>query len=88
MSSGVVRVPERVLLESKRIAALRGQQPGDMLAAAWREYLETHREEFAAELEESARLLRDGTLEELAAFVSRNADERADAAAAVVRRRS
>jgi hypothetical protein len=82
MSSGVVRVPEHVLLETKRLAVLKGQQPGEMLATAWREYLANHRDEFAADLEETARLLRDGTLDELAAHVSRDADERAAAASA------
>lgn len=85
MSSGVVRVPEQMLLESKRIAALKGQLPGDLLAEAWREYLANHRDEFAADLEEAARLLRDGTSEDLAAFAGRNNETRAVAAAAAAR---
>jgi hypothetical protein len=85
MSTGVVRVPEHVLLESRRVAALKGQQPGALLAAAWREYLDNHRAEFAEDLEEAARLLRDGTLQDLSQFVSRNADDRAAVAAAAAR---
>jgi hypothetical protein len=76
--SGVVRVPSHVHLEAKRIAALRGQQPGEALAEAWREYVENHRAEFAADLEEAARLIRAGTLEDLAAFVIRHTRERAE----------
>jgi hypothetical protein len=80
MSSSVVRVPDSVLLESKRIAALRGQQAGDLLAVAWREYFANHRDEFAADLEEAARVLRDGTLDDLAALLNRDAEDQAEAA--------
>lgn len=75
--SGVVRVPDDVLREAKRIGELQGAQPGELLAAAWREYFARHREQFARDLEESARLLRDGSLEELASFASRNSKDRA-----------
>ncbi len=78
--SSVVRVPDTVLTEAKRIAALQGTQPGDILATAWREYLDNHRAEFAGDLERAAELLRNGTLDDLAAFASRNAKERARAA--------
>lgn len=75
-----MRVPESVHTEAKRIAALQGVQPGEIIARAWREYVQNHRAEFAADLEEAARRLRDGTLDDLAAFASRNVDERAAAA--------
>jgi len=78
--STVIRVPDHVHLESKSIAAVRGQQQGQLLAEAWREYLASHREEFAKDLETAATLLRDGTLDDLAAFASRNVGERARAA--------
>jgi hypothetical protein len=83
--SSVVRVPDKVHNEASRLAAFRGQQPGYLIAEAWQEYLSNHRTEFAADLEEAARLLRDGTLEQLAAFTSRNVDARAAAAAAELR---
>lgn len=83
--SSVVRVPDQVHNEAARLAAFRGQQPGHLIAEAWQEYLANHRTEFAADLEEAARLLRNGTLEQLAAFTSRNADARAEAAVAAVR---
>ncbi len=78
--SSVVRVPDTVLTEAKQIAALRGQQPGDLLAEAWREYLANHRASFASELEQAASILRNGTLDELATFASRDASDRAKAA--------
>jgi hypothetical protein len=80
--SSVVRVPADVHKEITRIAAFRGQQPGHLIAEAWREFLIKHRKEFAADLERAAKLMRDGTLEELAAFTSRSAGTRAEQAAA------
>jgi hypothetical protein len=77
--SAIVRVPTDVHTEAKRIAALQGQATGDVIAAAWREYLTNHREEFAADLEEAARLMRDGTLDQVAEFASRHAEARAEA---------
>jgi hypothetical protein len=76
-STRVVRVPEDTHNEATKVAALRQVQAGELLAAAWREYMENHREEFAKDLEKTAKLLRDGTLEKLAEFTSRNADARA-----------
>jgi hypothetical protein len=72
-----LRVPEQVHNEATQIAAMRRSQPGVLIAEAWREYLANHRDEFAADLEEAAKLLRDGTLDQLATFASRNVDERA-----------
>lgn len=77
MSTRVVRVPEDTHNEATQVASLRQVQAGELLADAWREYMENHREEFAKDLEKTAKLLRDGTLEKLAEFTSRNADARA-----------
>jgi hypothetical protein len=77
----VMRVPAEMHQEAVQLAALRRQQPGAMLAAAWAEYMENHRDEFANDLEQAAQLLRDGTLDQLADFASRDADARAQAAA-------
>ncbi len=81
----VMRVPTEVQEEAARVGALRRQQAGELLAEAWREYMANHREEFATEFEEAARLLRDGTLDQLADFASRNVEQRA---AEAVKRRS
>lgn len=75
-----IRVPNEVHLEATRLAALRGQQPGDLIAEAWREYLSKNKDHFAADLEEAARLLRNGTTEDVAAFASRNVRARAERA--------
>ena len=80
-----VRVPDDVHSETKQLAAMRGQQQGELLAAAWREYLERHKDQFAADLEQAAELLRDGTPNELAEFASRNASARAEAATKRIR---
>jgi hypothetical protein len=68
MSTSVVRVPTDVHLEAKRFAALCGDQPGELLAHAWREYVVNHREEFADDLERAAKLMRDASLDELVRF--------------------
>jgi hypothetical protein len=72
-----VRVPEDTHNEATQIAALRRVQPGELLAEAWREYVEKHREEFAKDLETIAGLLRDGTIEQLAEFANRSSKGRA-----------
>lgn len=81
MTSSVVRVPPHVSIESKRIAALRGQSSTQILAEAWAEYMDKHRDEFASDLESAARLIREGTVDDLAEFASRNVKDRAAAAA-------
>jgi len=81
-STRVVRVPEDTHNEATQVAALRQVQAGELLADAWREYMENHREEFAKDLEKTAKLLRGGTLEKLTEFTSRNADARAAKAVA------
>jgi hypothetical protein len=79
--SMVIRIPDAVHLETKRLAAVRGQQAGELLAEAWREYLANHRDQFANDLEESAHRLRHGNHEDLAEFANRNVKDRAKAAA-------
>ena len=81
MSTRVIRVPGDVHEEAVQLAALRQQQPGQLLAEAWRDYIEKNREDFAADLERAAKHLRDGTLEDLANFASRNARARGHASA-------
>ena len=80
----VVRVPETVHAEATRLAALRGETAGDLMAEAWREYLATHKEEFAMELEHASQIIRNGTLNDLADYLSSSAKSRADTAAAAV----
>lgn len=83
--SGVVRVPDNVLNGAKHVAGIRGCQPGEVLADAWAEYFANHQDEFANDLEEAARLLRAGTLDDLAAFLGRGNEARAEEAAARLR---
>lgn len=85
--TAVIRVPDTVHDEARRIAALRGTQAGALIAEAWSQYMQNHREQFAADLEHAAQLLRDGTTEQIAAFVSGDADTRGEAAAKRARAR-
>jgi len=80
--SVVVRLPEDMYESAKRIAALQGRSPADLLTDAWEQYLVVHREELATGFEEAAELLRAGDTEGLATLASRSADARAAAAVA------
>ena len=82
-----VRIPERVHAESKQFASIRGQQVGDVLELAWDEFLARHREEFAADLEATARIVREGTTADLAKFLNRNVESVADQRAERLRSR-
>lgn len=80
-----MRVPTDVHTEATKIAALRGQTPGDLLAEAWKEFFAKHREHFARDLEEAATIVRRGTADELTTLVAKGAKERAKASAAAIR---
>lgn len=68
MSTTVIRIPSDVQQQAARVAALCGQQPGALLAQAWKEFLVNHRDDFADDLEVAARLMRSAPLDELVAF--------------------
>lgn len=68
MTTTVIRIPSDVHEQTTRIAALCGEQPGSLLAQAWREYLVNHREHFAADLEVAAGLMRSAPVEDLVSF--------------------
>lgn len=78
--SAVTRLPADVNSSAKQIAAMQGRTPGDVIAQAWREFLERHRDEFAADFERAAALIREGDTEGLAAHANRFADAETDAA--------
>jgi hypothetical protein len=63
-----IRVPTDVHQQVNRLAKLCGDQPAELLAAAWHEYVERHRDDFASDLETAAALVRNGTLDELVEF--------------------
>jgi predicted DNA-binding protein len=63
-----IRVPVELQEQVTRLSELVPETPGELLAAAWAEYVEHHRDEFAADLRRAAELLRDGTLEDLVDF--------------------
>lgn len=80
--STTVRIPDEIDASIKAIAGLQGRVPGKVLAAAWLEYFEAHREEFVAQFERAAELVRSGDTEGMAAMMNRFNDERAALAAA------
>jgi thioredoxin-like negative regulator of GroEL len=85
--SVVVRLPEDLYANVKKIAALQGRQPAEALTEAWDQYLARHREDLAASFEEAAQLLRAGDTEALAELASRSVEARAEGAAAAARKK-
>ena len=63
-----IRIPNDVHEQVTRLGALCGEQPGMLLAQAWKEYVVSHRDEFADDLQQAAELVRSASLDELVAF--------------------
>jgi hypothetical protein len=80
----VMRVPEHVPQEASTLAALQGRPPAELIGEAWAEYVENHKQTFARDLEEAARLIRDGSVEDVVKFASRSNAARGAAAAAAL----
>jgi hypothetical protein len=70
-----------VLHGAKAIASLQGKTTNEVLVEAWQEYLESHRDEIAANVERAAGLLRSGDMDGLIAHANRDAEHRARRAA-------
>jgi hypothetical protein len=79
-----MRVPENVPQEAATLAALQGRLPAELVGEAWAEYVENHKQSFARDLEEAARLMRDGSVEDVVKFASRSNPARAAAAASAL----
>jgi predicted transcriptional regulator len=82
MATAAVRVSDELLDDVKRVAALRRDTPGRLLAQAWSEYVATHRDEIATDFEDVARMLREGDRDGLVRFTQRTVRDRASTAAA------
>ena len=76
-----MQLPREVEESIRRLAALEGTDPRDLLITAWRAFVESHRETLAADYREAAELMRRRDTEGLASFASRDARERAKRAA-------
>jgi len=86
--SVVARLPEDLYANVKKIAALQGRQPSDVLIEAWEQYMTTHREELASRFEEAAALIRAGDTAGLTEFASQSVKDRAEGAAEAARSRT
>ncbi|HKI67711.1 MAG TPA: hypothetical protein VJ989_10645 [Solirubrobacterales bacterium] len=80
-STTTVRISKELSSEVAQIAALRGQTSGDLLAKAWKEFLARNKDVFAKDMEEAAKIIRTGTTQDLAAFLSSDVDASAELAA-------
>ena len=67
--TSTMRVTETVRDEVARMSKLCGEQPAELLERAWKEYLVNHREQFATDLDKAAVLVRNGSTDDLVAFV-------------------
>lgn len=83
--SVVVRLPEDVYESARRIAALQGRGASELIGEAWEQYLKQHREQFAADLEQAAELIRKGDTKGLTDLAGRTAGLRAEEAARAAR---
>ncbi len=83
--SVVVRLPEDLYESARRIAALQGRQASELIEEAWAQYLTEHRDQFASDLEQAAKLLRAGDTEGLARLANRGTAMRAEEAALAAR---
>jgi metal-responsive CopG/Arc/MetJ family transcriptional regulator len=83
--SVVARLPEDLYENIKKVAALEGRQPAEVLRDAWQQYLATNREVLAAQFESAAALLRNGDTEGLARLASEKVEQRAELAAEAAR---
>lgn len=78
MGSVTMRVADHVHAQSKQLAGLNSLSQSELVGKAWDEYVENHREEFAAGLEALAGLIRNGTVSELGDYLG--ADDRTERA--------
>lgn len=76
-----MQLPGELEASVRRLAAIEGKEPGELLLAAWHEFVEGHRDTLAAEYREVAELMRRGDGDRLASFAARDARERAKRAA-------
>ncbi len=74
------RVSERVHQGSRQVGPLLGIQPSEAIDMAWDEFVKNHREEFAANLEHLADVIRNGTTSDLGDYLgAHDREERAKA---------
>lgn len=83
--TSTMRLPSEMQAEAKSLAAIRGEQPAALVARAWKEFMEKHREEFAREFEAAAAILRNGDLSDLTEYLGQDNADRAKAAAKAAR---
>ena len=77
-----IRVPEDVHESVRAVSALSGRTPGDVLATAYREYLQRHGSELAEVFTRAQSYLKPGETDGLLSLMGESRRERAAAAAA------
>lgn len=79
--TGSVELPAEVEAAVRALAEVEDTAPSELLAAAWREFVERHQEKLTQEFRKVADAIRDGKSDDLAAYLNRAARSRAEEAA-------
>ncbi len=83
-----VRVPEEIHAPLRAVAALMGKTPGEVLASAFSEYCQIHKEELSTIFGHAQKLISNGDVTGLVDLTADSRRERAERAAAAARGRS
>jgi hypothetical protein len=81
-TSGDFSLPQPLRRDVRALAEMQGREPGALLASAWHEFLDTHKEQLSADHEQLREALKSGDKDELARFSKRYSKKQAEARAA------
>ena len=73
-----VRIPADVCLQVRAIGSVTRRTPGSLLAEAWKEYFEAHREELERDFDTMRHLIREGDTDGLVAFMQKGSRAEAE----------
>ncbi len=81
-TSGDFSLPQPLRSDVKALAGMQGSEPGALLASAWHEFLDTHKDQLAADHDALRAAIKSGDKDELARFSKRYSKKQAEARAA------
>jgi len=81
-TSGDFLLSQPLRRDVRALADMQGREPGALLASAWHEFLDTHRDQLAADHDALRAAIKSGDKDELARFSKRYSKKQAEARAA------
>jgi len=81
-TSGDFSLPEPIRRDVKALADMQGQEPGALLASAWHEFLDSHKDQLAVDHDQLRAAMKRGDTDELTRFSKRYSKKQAAARAA------